>query len=74
MIELIIEGKGLAPALREMERSPYIEVLGPHISNRRSEARVTGIRIAVHSAAEASSVVRHYLPEGARVKPCLKDS
>ena len=74
-IELIVEGKALAPALREMERSPDIKVLGPHISTRHPGAGVEGMRIAVRvradSPAEASGLVRRYLPEGCTIRPSL---
>ncbi len=73
--ELIVEGKALEPALREMDRSPDIKVLGPHISTRYPGAGVEGMRIAVrvraHSPAEASSLVRSYLPESCKVRPSL---
>ncbi|MGZ8666196.1 MAG: hypothetical protein ACXWZM_03670 [Solirubrobacterales bacterium] len=66
MIELIIEGKGLEPLLREMERSPAIKVIGPHISSRFPDAGVNGqriaIRVAAANAAEARDLVRRYLP------------
>jgi hypothetical protein len=75
MIELIVEGKALEPALREMERSPDIRVIGPHISTRYPGAGIKGMRIAVKvradSPAEASSRVRSYLPEGCTVRPSL---
>lgn len=73
--EVIVEGKALEPALREMERSPDIKVLGPHISTRYPGSGVEGMRIAVKvradSPAEASSLVRRYLPEGCTVRPSL---
>ncbi len=75
MIELIVEGKALEPALREMERSPDIRIIGPHISARYPGAGVEGMRIAVavraESAGEARDLVRRYLPEGCSVRASL---
>ena len=77
MIELIVEGKGLEPMLRQMERSPFIRVIGPHISSRYPGAQVNGQRIAVRvnaaSAGEARDLVRHYLPPdgGYTIRPAL---
>lgn len=75
MIELIVEGKALEPALREMERSPDIRVIGPHISTRYPGSGVEGMRIAIavraDSAADARERVRRYLPEGCSVRPAL---
>ena len=77
MIELIVEGKGLEPLLREMERSPAIRVIGPHISSHYPGAQVHGQRIAVRvkadTAAEARELVRRYLPPDGNysIRPAL---
>ncbi len=74
-IELIVEGKGLEPALREMERSPDIKVIGPHISTRYPGSGVDEMRMAIavraDTAAEAREMVRRYLPEGTSVRASL---
>jgi hypothetical protein len=76
-IELIVEGKGMEPMLREMERSPDIRVIGPHISSRYLGAGVEGqrtvIRVKAEDAAEAREIVRRYLPpdSGHIIKPAL---
>ncbi len=66
MVELIVEGKNLAPMLREMERSPAIRVIGPHISSRYPGAQVDdkriAVRVAADTAAEARELVGSYLP------------
>lgn len=66
MIELIVEGRGLEPMLREMDRSLDIRVIGPHISREYPGAGVDGERIAVavraDNAVEACDLVRSYLP------------
>jgi hypothetical protein len=63
---LVIEGKGLKPALEEMEKSGEVRVLGPHISRYYPGAGVNGSRMVVKvesdNAAEAREVVRGYLP------------
>lgn len=77
MIEFIIEGQNLDPALRQMERSDAIRVLGAHISTRLPGARVDGMRMSVmvkaESPAEARKLVESYLPpdESISVRPAL---
>ena len=77
MIEIMIEGKGLEPALRQMERSDAIRVLGPHISAHYPGAEVDGMRVAVKvraaSTTEARDLVRSYLPPDGNyiVRPAL---
>ena len=76
-IDLIIEGKGLEPALREMERSPDIKVIGPHICGRNPGAGTPGMRIAVRvnadTPAEARELLRRYLPADGNyvIRPAL---
>ena len=64
MIELIVEGKGLEPVLREMERSPAIRVIGSDISSRapRAEGMRITVSVAVSTAAEARDLLSSYLP------------
>ncbi len=77
MIELIVEGKGLEPMLRQMERSPDIRVIGPHISGHYPGAGVNGqrfaIAVAAEDAAEARELVSHYLPPDGNytIRPAL---
>ncbi len=77
MIELIVEGKGLEPMLREMERSGAIRVLGAHVSATYPGAGVDGMRMAVKvmadTPAEARDLVRRYLPPNGNytVRPSL---
>ena len=77
MIELIVEGKDLAPILREMERSPAINVIGPHISSQYPGAQVDDKRVAVKvnagSAGEARDLIATYLPPhgGYAISPAL---
>ena len=52
---MVVEGKGLEPMLREMERNPAIRVIGPHISTRDPAARVEGQRIAVRVKADTAA-------------------
>ncbi len=74
---MVVEGKGLEPMLREMERNPAIRVIGPHISTRDPAARVEGQRIAVRvkadTAAQARDLIRGYLPPEGNyiVRPAL---
>ena len=77
MVELIVEGRNLAPMLREMERSPAIRVIGPHISSRYPGAQVDdkriAVRVAADTAADARDLVRRYLPPDGSyvVRPAL---
>ncbi len=75
MIELIVEGKSLEPALRAMDRSPAIRVIGPDIWTPNPGSEVISPRVAVEvraeSAAEASTLVRRYLPDDCKVRPAL---
>ncbi len=75
MIELIVEGKSLEPALRAMDRSPAIKVIGPDIRTENSGSEDVSPRMAVEvraeSAAEASTLVRRYLPDDCTVRPAL---
>ena len=52
--------------LREMERSPVITVIGPHISSRypgpQVDVKRMAVRVAADTAAEARALVRRYLP------------
>lgn len=76
-VELIIEGKGLEPVLREMERSHEIRVIGPHISSRhpvaQKEGRLVAVRVNATDVAEAREIVRRYLPPGGghSIRPAL---
>ena len=66
VVEMILEGERLEPVLREMDRSPAIRVIGPHVSWQFPGSGATGqritIRVAVKTAAEARELVRSYLP------------
>jgi len=76
-VELIIEGKGMESMLREMERSPEISVIGPHISSRHPGTEAEVMRIAVRvkakDPAEAREIVRRFLPPdgGHSIRPAL---
>ena len=75
VVELIVEGRGLEPVLREMERSPAIRVIGSHISSRdpRAEGMRVTVRVAVATAAEARELLGSYLPADGNytVRPSL---
>ena len=77
MIEMIVEGKGLEPILRQMKSDPAIRVIGPHISGHYPGAQIEGQRIAVRvnagTAAQARDLIRKYLPPDGNyiVRPAL---
>jgi hypothetical protein len=77
MIEMIVEGRGLEPMLREMGRSHSIKVIGAHISGRypgdgNGGKRVT-VRVKADTAAEARELLRSYLPPDGNftIRPAL---
>lgn len=63
VVELIIEGEGLEAALREMDMSGLITVVGADITTGSDlEGHRIVVRVAAENAAEARELVEQYLP------------